>query len=76
MLSIYVSLTEGMGLPKKISLDDYSDQLPDQSTEHQLLAILEGISQQMVIDFPPHPPLILSYGVSTINTIDNLYAKE
>ncbi len=51
LLATYVSLSESGGLVKELELVSYADQLPDDSTRHQLLTLLEGIASQMVGNF-------------------------
>ena len=48
MLSIYVTLSESSRLSNGIDLTSFADQLPDETTPHNLLVILEGIGSQMV----------------------------
>lgn len=48
MLTIYVSLMEGSNLGRRMNLSSFGEELPDETTHHQLLTILEGIASQMV----------------------------
>ena len=48
LLTTYVSLSESGGLIKQLDLVSFADHLPDESTRHQLLTLLEAIASQMV----------------------------